>query len=254
VDTYIVYKAEFTNGKSYIGITSKSLEHRKEQHISKALNDKGFTLHKAIRKYGKDSMSWSILEQDLPKHEAEEKERYWISTLNTTNDAYGYNILLGGNIAQNPEHISKKQKEFYSSRENREKSGIWHGGKPFIVYDFVEEQVIGRYESQNLCAEELNIEGKNLNKVLKGHHSNCSRYTFIHEDEWSEDKLLEKLANINDRVVHVYNIDGTKIKSFMSVLSCATELKIPRQHIYKASKTGKAIQDMKFIIKDFKVI
>ena len=254
MDTYIVYKAEFTNGKSYIGITSKSLEHRKEQHLQKASNNKGFTLHKAIRKYGTSAISWTILEQDLSKKEAEDKERHWISALNTTNDQFGYNILLGGNIAQNPEHISKKQKEFYSSRENREKSGIWHGGKPFIVYDFVEEKIVGKYLSQNLCAEELSIEGKNLNKVLKGHHSKCIKYIMVYEDEWSEDKLREKLANISDRVVHVYNINGTKIKSFISVLSCATELKIPRQHVYKASKTGEAIQDMRFIIKDFQAV
>lgn len=251
MDTYIVYKAEFTNGKSYIGITSKSLECRKEQHLQKASKNKGFTLHRAIRKYGSGSISWTILEQGLSKKEAEDKERYWIFNLNTTNIEFGYNVLPGGNIAQNPEHISKKQKEFYSSRENREKSGIWHGGRSFVVYDFVEEKVVGRYLSQNLCAEELYIENKNLNKALKGHHSKCLRYVFIYEDEWSEDKLQEKLRAISDRVVHVYNVDGTRTKSFISANSCATELGVPRQHIYKANKTGETVQGMRFVIRDF---
>jgi len=51
--TYIVYKiTNKKNGKSYIGKTEYSLEHRWNRHLSSAKNGSKFRFHSAIRKYG----------------------------------------------------------------------------------------------------------------------------------------------------------------------------------------------------------
>ena len=55
-----------TTKKSYIGQTSISVDHRKNQHLWSSFNENDSSwhlyFHKAIRKYGIDNFEWSTLE------------------------------------------------------------------------------------------------------------------------------------------------------------------------------------------------
>jgi group I intron endonuclease len=57
----IIYEAFNTkNGKSYIGLTTTTLEKRKSQHIRSAKANSSMHFHKAIRKHGPDAFEWSV--------------------------------------------------------------------------------------------------------------------------------------------------------------------------------------------------
>lgn len=90
------------NGKLYIGETKLSLKDRWLMHKSQILNKKDITMaiYNAIRKYGMENFEISILENGFKNDdERKEKEKYWISELNTFIDAEnsnGYNMTIGG--------------------------------------------------------------------------------------------------------------------------------------------------------------
>lgn len=79
----IVYKAtNITNKKVYIGITTKTLEHRMKIHKrdSKKL---GTYFYNAIRKYGFDNFKWEVIDTASSIDELHKKEIYYISKYNS---------------------------------------------------------------------------------------------------------------------------------------------------------------------------
>lgn len=96
--TYIVYKiTNKKNGKSYIGKTEYSLEHRWNRHLSSARNGSKFRFHSAIRKYGEDCWDLSVIEtyQTEDENFINEKETHFIK-LFESDTKKGYNATSGG--------------------------------------------------------------------------------------------------------------------------------------------------------------
>ena len=96
--TYIIYKVtNKKNGKSYIGKTEYSLDHRWKRHLSSARNGSKFRFHSAIRKYGEDCWNLSIIETYQTENEdfINEKETHFIE-LFESNTKKGYNATSGG--------------------------------------------------------------------------------------------------------------------------------------------------------------
>ena len=61
---FVVYVAtNIANGYRYVGFTSVGLERRKKQHLRRAKSGEMACpkFHNAIRKYGKNSFTWSIV-------------------------------------------------------------------------------------------------------------------------------------------------------------------------------------------------
>lgn len=81
------------NNKMYIGKTTKTLENRKNGHYDAANNSTSDTyFHRALRT-GVE-FEWIILENISDNDDINEREKFWISKLNTYYD--GYNMTLGG--------------------------------------------------------------------------------------------------------------------------------------------------------------
>jgi len=58
----IIYEAyNKNNGKVYIGLTTKTLQHRKSQHLRSARSNSNTHFAKAIRKWGEDSFEWEVI-------------------------------------------------------------------------------------------------------------------------------------------------------------------------------------------------
>lgn len=94
---YELYKIQNNiNKKIYIGITTASWIRRCSKHKSEARNGGEFKLHRAIRKYGEANFSFNLLETCSSIEELKERETYWISTLKTMDDNFGYNMTEGG--------------------------------------------------------------------------------------------------------------------------------------------------------------
>jgi group I intron endonuclease len=80
------------NGKFYIGKTTKTPEERFQKHLYESrYNRNGSYLYKSIRKYGEEHFTITILESQVDETNLDERERYWIRTLNPQ-----YNLTKGG--------------------------------------------------------------------------------------------------------------------------------------------------------------
>lgn len=94
-------------------------------------NYKGSThFYNAIQKYGWENFKGEILENVNTVEEANEKEKYYISLYNSTNQDIGYNITSGGwncKMAEETKRIiSNKAKERYKNPKNNPMYGKKH--------------------------------------------------------------------------------------------------------------------------------
>lgn len=99
-DIYLIQNT--LNGKRYVGYTSKGFEKRFLKHLNESVNGSSRYLCRAIRKYGKDSFTISLLDTALTHEEAVKKEIRYIKSLKTFAHAkgnHGYNATIGGDGA-----------------------------------------------------------------------------------------------------------------------------------------------------------
>lgn len=87
-----IYKIDFPNGKSYIGLSNnikrRILEHNHDKRQP--------VLYSAIKKYGKISEFIVLESGDFNREELNEKEKYYITLFNTNDKEFGYNLTEGG--------------------------------------------------------------------------------------------------------------------------------------------------------------
>ena len=70
-----------TNGKRYVGKTTKPLDVRWRGHVAGSTSS-GVPLARAIRKYGTDAFTREVLEK-CSKESLNEREVFWIESLDT---------------------------------------------------------------------------------------------------------------------------------------------------------------------------
>lgn len=109
-----------STGKCYVGITVQSIELRWKNHVEQA-NAGGVkakeSLHEAIRKYGPDDFSISVIDRGTTKKDLEKAERYWIEKLET-HIPNGFNIAPGGSSGgSTPIETIVDDKTFPSKKE-----------------------------------------------------------------------------------------------------------------------------------------
>lgn len=102
-----IYKiTNLINNKVYIG-QSVFIEKRWNKHKTAGFNlnahEYNYPLYRAIRKYGLENFSFSIIEECL-REELNKKEEYWVSFYSANNPEFGYNQTAGGN---NETHFNK---------------------------------------------------------------------------------------------------------------------------------------------------
>jgi group I intron endonuclease len=119
----IIYKIENKiNGKIYIGKTTKLLNQRIAGHIKQNHS----RIQKALRKYGIESFIISTIDSATSQESLNEKEKYWIKTLNCQHPN-GYNFTIGGDGGptwtggRHTQETIKKMKERKFSEEHKQK-------------------------------------------------------------------------------------------------------------------------------------
>jgi group I intron endonuclease len=100
------------NDKKYIG-QSTNIENRWSHHKSRSISNHYSLVHRAIKKYGIDNFEFVVLEyhdsysKNLTKI-LNEREKYWISKLDTIVDhGKGYNLTYGGDSRGNLSELTK---------------------------------------------------------------------------------------------------------------------------------------------------
>ena len=139
----IVYKTtNLINGKIYVGQDTKN--------NPKYLGS-GTLLKKSIAKYGKENFRKEILESCVDKNLLDEREKYWILTLNSRDLKIGYNIANGGEGTTGLKH----------SAETKEKISKIHKGKK-LSNEHIE--IIRKYSKQRPKSKEFLEQQSCINK------------------------------------------------------------------------------------------
>ena len=131
------------NSKVYIGQTKVSLKLRFQNHLSAARNGKDYVIGKAIRKYGEENFYIELLEE-CTIEELNKRERYWISYFNSTNNKFGYNISIGGNVIRTTKELDSNLiiNMFNSGIPAYKIAKILHTGVPNITNLLKESNII----------------------------------------------------------------------------------------------------------------
>lgn len=117
-----LYKITNTmNEKLYIGITKLSLSERWAKHIRQA-NDPKYPLHRAMRKYGIENFSISLIEENNDRVYISSLEEPTIKQFDSRNN--GYNVALGGYGGDLGPEANEKRKITIASKTTEEKQAI----------------------------------------------------------------------------------------------------------------------------------
>lgn len=185
-----IYKIEnLINHKIYIG-QSVEIEHRFQRH--KCAQD-DYVIHKALRKYGIENFSFTIIEECLPEL-LDEKENYWIAYYNSL-IPNGYNMILGGN------HYSglarRKAVEQYS----------------------LDGQYIATYESVKEAAQKTNSLETAISACCHDRRNYTNDFQWKFVDSNKEIKKIEKRKNKIIKVKIIQQIDENNniVNEFSSI-------------------------------------
>lgn len=104
----VLYKLDFANGKSYIGITTKTAKQRFSGHKAQCCRGTDLPLYNAWRKHGEPTLTTLAVLEDADLAAAEIRAIKAFGTLAPN----GYNLSFGGQTAPglNPETAAKISK------------------------------------------------------------------------------------------------------------------------------------------------
>ena len=135
---YKVYKYTFPNGMIYIGMTSQSIQHRRNCGYQHNARMKAVT-----KRYGWKAVKTEVLCDNLSLEEASKKEQEYIEQFNATEENVGYNISKGGKAsyygAKHTEGYKKRMSDLYKgkpfTKEHRENMAKAHAKeyKPVVM-------------------------------------------------------------------------------------------------------------------------
>lgn len=171
-----IYKiTDTTNNKIYVGQTSRNIYVRFSDHISrinsKRKNDRNCKLYIAMREHGKDKFTIDLLEQfDGTVKQADEREKYWIKTLDSMNSEIGYNTDEGGHtISENCRKARIKQMSgnkltgdlLKIVRDNGMKEA-----KPICLFD-TDGNLLYEFESIIDASRKINCDRRSIQRALQ---------------------------------------------------------------------------------------
>lgn len=195
------------NNKKYIGQTTNPLKrhtaHLSSSKIKSLRKDSKTPIHNAIRKYGINNFSYSVVEMKccsdnrLLQKSLDEKERYYIELLNTTNKHYGYNILSGGLSGQ--------------------RSGSHPIAVPIDQYTLLGE-FITSYPSITDAEKATGVRGIASCFTPTKTRLSAGGFIWVKKGEAISQKSIDKFKK---RVVYQYDIDGNYVNTFINTKEAA---------------------------------
>lgn len=171
----------------YIGQTIKPLNDRISKHFSDAKSGRKQPLYEDIRNlnFDKSLFEYKELERLKDRKLLDKRERYWISKYQESGFIL-YNRELGG------------KKKCIVIKETKELMSKAKGTKPFIVYDFINNMIVGKYKTISEANNDLNI--TIIGSVLNNTYDHVKNYIAFYEDEYSEELIHDKVNKLMNSV------------------------------------------------------
>lgn len=267
----VVYKAVCNStGKMYIGQTVHSLEKRWIQHCVPRSSCKG--LARAIKKYGKESFTVSIMSKASSLEELNHREQYYIRLFNTL-APNGYNLMTGGGNSYLSEEAAKRKSEALkrhylthkrpiTSEETRKKiSAAGKGRKkppgttekrlktrpPKKVYQYdLEGNFIAEFESLKKISEYFKTDARsNIGPVCLGKRRKAYGFQWRYKKFDKIEKVRKKHSpkrkkqsyfNNRSRQVGKYDENMDLLQTYCSVAEAAKKNKCDKSTVLKVCK------------------
>lgn len=203
---FVIYKAEFPNGKVYIG-KSKDFDSRKIKHSysTRYYNTK---LTNAINKYGFDSIKWEIIFETEDIDIINQKEIEFILKYDSIKN--GYNTSTGGDggdtISSNPRRLDIIKQQLTSKGYDSDSYYI-------EISDIISKSIIEDYISNKLSLKALSrkygISRQRITRFLKSNNIEIDqdRIKITNSIKLSEDQI--------ESVINKYK-NGKTIKDISS--------------------------------------
>lgn len=206
----VIYCVEnILDGKKYIGQTIQSVKTRWACHISESKNrQKCVKFHRAIAKYGKDNFKIKIIDHADNYEELNDKETYWIKTLDTRDNGYNSNFDGDGKgITEEVKlKISLANKGREISEEHRKKLILGAKRNPYTFkkgIDHPNNKIVYRLNKKNYTISKV-FESARLAEVnVSGNCSGVIRDSIKHKRifndfYWIYQEDYEKLDSLDD--------------------------------------------------------
>jgi len=149
---YIYIITNIINNKQYVGKTSKDIQRRFNEHISKSKDENNIQpLYRAIRKYGIENFSLELLEE-CSLEESSEKEKGWIESKKTFH--LGYNATRGGDSRNLYDY--KQIANYYQKTQNQRETAKFFNCDYSVVRSACEEfslSILSPQESSKLITK-----------------------------------------------------------------------------------------------------
>ena len=248
------------NNKAYIGQTSRTIQIRFKEHISKPNNTH---IDNSIKKHGATHFIVEEIEQIANNDLLDEREIYWINYFDTYHN--GYNETPGGGGRQ----FSECQKQaIYSlwdqgkgikeicdildfsragvrktlqlyhnySKEESHQRNIKQHFKKISIYDIENNFLYNEDSIINFCNKNSITTGAVVN-AIKNHHNILNKFRIIYEGDSLDE--LEKFP-AGKRYINQYSLDGKLINKYKSLTEAGKAIKGDRHQISRVLDDGKS--------------
>ena len=195
------------SGKSYIGITSRSMEVRWKEHVSVS-SFTGYHFHNAIQLYSGDNWIHEVLHKDIDTlSEAEVLEKVYIKKYDTFEN--GYNSTLGGSTGGTPFSRMTEDQKLVAIEAASERNKIRYNTQSYWFYnpelnikEYLEVMELAKKYSlhQGYVRYVAQRKSKHCNGWFlwtgeKGDYLKDPEYEFMHEVYGEEKGTLAYTAN-----------------------------------------------------------
>ena len=198
----IVYKVTNTSdGKVYIGATTKSLEDRKKDHIKKSKMRKSYAFQNAIATYGEEAFIWEQIDTAFSIDELAKKEKQYILKYNSKEE--GYNSDCGGGI----------QKTVYQ-------------------YDIVTGELVNKHASLSVAGALISANKQDLSKVCLSVNKAFKGFY------WTYDRV-EKFIPVKDKrkkKIQQFTLGSEFVNEFNSVSEASKQTGYNKTSIAKVCR------------------
>lgn len=188
MEKYRIYKViNNINGKIYIGQTKREIFKRFIDHVSHATkstrpNDLNCALYIAMREFGPENFSISLLEEfEGTRYQADKKEIEWIAKSDSCNPEIGYNMDEGGHMISEKCREARRKQLLGSKLEGRQLEVVRENGmkiaKAVCQYDVRTGELIGEYPSIIGASRATGCDRRTIQRQLSGESNTGSAHS-----------------------------------------------------------------------------